>query len=82
MAFAVVVALRRSLTNGLMAVAVLVASVITVGLTASTNSLFSISIRPALVRLAVDFDVKVGTLHLHAGWSPLPDSTKPAAGQF
>jgi hypothetical protein len=45
-----------------------------VGLTAPADSLFAITIRPALVNLSVDVDVKVGAKHFHKRWSALPDA--------
>lgn len=47
-----------------------------VGLTAPANGLFSIRIRPVLINLAVDVDVKLGTTHFHTHWSALPDGTR------
>jgi hypothetical protein len=82
LAFAIGVFFRKSLTNGLLAGMVLLMAVVTVGLTASANSPFTIAIRPAIMRLGVDLDVKIGTMHLHAGWSALPESTKPGADRF
>jgi hypothetical protein len=82
LAFASFVLFRRTLMNSLMALAVLITAVITVGLTASTNSPFSISLHPVIMRLGIDLDVKIGTLHLHAGWSALPESTKPGSDRF
>ena len=75
-------ALRRSLVNSLLAALLLVTAVVTVGLTASDNSPFSITIHPVFLRLGVDVDVKIGTVHLHAGWSALPESTKAGADPF
>jgi hypothetical protein len=74
LAFTAAVAFRRSVSNVLLAAIVLLASIVTVGLTASTTSPFFITLRPVIARLGVDLDVKIGTLHLHAGWSLLPDS--------
>lgn len=68
--------------NGLIAAVVLATAVVTVGLTASPASPFTIAIRPAIMRLGVDLDVKIGTMHLHAGWSALPESTKPGSDRF
>jgi hypothetical protein len=82
LAFAATVALRTSFLNGLMALAVFVTAVITVGLTASATSPFSITLRPVISRLGIDLDVKLGTMHVHAGWSALPSSTKPPADRF
>ncbi len=47
-----------------------------VGLTAPADSLFTISIRPIIVNLALDIDIKFGTTHFHARWSALPDAQK------
>jgi hypothetical protein len=65
-----------------MAMAVVVTAVITVGLTASATSPFSITLQPVISRLGIDLDVKIGTMHVHAGWSALPSSTKPQADRF
>jgi hypothetical protein len=46
---------------------------LTVGLTASAEGPFSIVIRPVFLRLGFDVDVKLGSMHLHANWSALPD---------
>ena len=72
---------RKSLVNGLAAALILMIAVVTVGLTASSDSPFSIAVKPVLVRLGLDLDVKVGSLHLHASWSALP-STKAGDGRF
>ena len=64
---------------------VLATAILTVGLTASADGPFSIDIEPVFVRLGVDVDVKLGTLHLHASWSALPGegvSTQSGAGGF
>jgi len=82
LAFASFVLFRKTLMNGLMALAVLVTALITVGLTASANSPFTISLHPVIMRLGIDLDVKIGTMHLHAGWSALPESTKPGSERF
>jgi hypothetical protein len=68
--------------NGLLFAAALITAVVTVGLTASASSPFSISLHPAIMRLGIDLDVKIGTMHLHAGWSLLPESTKQAGERF
>jgi hypothetical protein len=82
LAFASSVLFRKTLVNCLMAMALLMTAVITVGLTASANSPFTISLQPAIMRLGIDLDVKLGTMHLHAGWSALPESTKPGSERF
>jgi len=47
-----------------------------VGLTAPADGPFTIRIRPVLINLAVDVDVKLGANHFHARWSALPDGTR------
>lgn len=74
--------LRRSLANTLVAGVVLATAILTVGLTASTNSPFVITIHPVFLRLGIDVDVKIGAIHLHAAWSALPQSTKDQAEPF
>jgi len=69
------------------AVATLVAFValVSVGLTAPADGLFTIGVRPAFYRLdpesvaksrahafGLDVDVKLGTLHMHFNWSAIP----------
>lgn len=73
---------RRPLAQGLAASLVFVIALLTVGLTGSATSPFSIVIRPVFVRLGIDVDVTLGTMHLHASWSALPESTKPAPDRF
>ncbi len=51
----------------------LVVALVTVGLTARADSLFSIRIRPVFLRLGVDVDLKVGSMHVHGSWSALED---------
>jgi hypothetical protein len=63
----------------------LAVALIAVGLTAPADGPFSIALRPVFLRLGVDLDVKVGSVHLHASWSALPDpssSTNSAADRF
>ena len=50
-----------------------------VGITAPADGPFTISIRPVYVKLGVDVDITVWTLHWHFAWSalPAPSSTKP-----
>jgi len=68
------VRIRQSLVNTVIAALVIVTAAITVGLTASANSSFTIKVTPVLMRLGVDLDVKLGTMHVHAGWTALPGS--------
>jgi hypothetical protein len=76
------VTLRQRLARTLVGTLIFVAACVSVGLTAPADGPFSIGIRP--VFLGIDVDIKVGTLHLHYGWSAIPlaalrpASTKPA----
>jgi hypothetical protein len=84
LAFASVVPPRpalASLFKGLVAVVALSAAIVTVGLTASTESPFSIVVRPVFLRLGIDVDVKIGSMHLHASWSALPDGSTKSNGE-
>jgi len=49
---------------------------VSVGLTAPAEGIFTIRIRPVLINLAVDVDVKLGSSHVHMRWSALPDGTR------
>jgi len=68
----------------LVALIIVVAACIAVGLSAPSDGLFSIAIHPILWRvdaaaiaqsrasaLGIDVDVKLGGMHLHLGWSAL-----------
>jgi len=65
--------LRQAVWRVVATVLLTATAFVSVGLTAPADSPFSISIRPALINLAVDVDVKVGTKHFHKRWSALPD---------
>jgi hypothetical protein len=65
---------------------------VAVGLSAPPGNPFSIAVKPVLWRvdaaaiaesrasaLGLDIDIKLGTLHMHAGWSAFPLSSPPAA---
>jgi hypothetical protein len=73
------VPVRRPVRNLLIASLILGLATIAVGLTAGTDGLFSIAVRPVFLRLGVDVDIKLGSLHLHANWSALPDPQRPSA---
>jgi len=74
----------RTLQRSLVALIIVVAACIAVGLSAPSDGLFSIAIHPILWRvdaaaiaqsrasaLGIDVDVKLGGMHLHLGWSAL-----------
>ena len=60
-------AFRRQLAQFALAVLMLVTALLSVGLTASSDSIFSIRVQPVL--FGVDIDVKVGSAHTHFSWS-------------
>ena len=77
----------------MVATAIALAALVSVGLTAPANSPFSIDVQPMFLRmdpaaiaesrapaLGLNVDVKVGALHLHFKWSAIPlapATTKP-----
>ena len=66
--------------NTLAAAAVLALATVAVGLTASPDGLFSIAVRPVFLELGVNVDIKLGSMHLHANWSAMPEpSGAPAS---
>jgi hypothetical protein len=67
------VAVRRTVSRLLVATLIVFTALVSVGLTAPADGLFSITIRPVLIRLAIDIDVKMGSSHFHTRWSALPD---------
>jgi hypothetical protein len=82
-----VVPLRKWLTRTVLGTLLLFTALVSVGLTAPAGSPFSIAIQPVFVRvdpaslaqsraraLGIDVDIKVGSMHLHLGWSALPIS--------
>ena len=73
---------RPRILQRFVAALVIAVAVVTVGLTASSDSPFSISIHTAFLRLGVDVDIRLGPLHLNASWSAIPPSTKSTADRF
>ena len=61
---------RSWLARITMTVLVLTTALVSVGLTAPADGLFSIAVHPLF--LGVDIDVKFGALHRHFAWSVLP----------
>jgi hypothetical protein len=78
--------------------AILFTAFLAVGLTAPADGPFSLAIRPVFMRidpaslaearariLGLEVDMKLGSMHLHLGWSAIPlvpASTKPTATLF
>ena len=73
---------RPPIMRRFVAALVIAVAVVTVGLTASSDSAFSISVHTAFLRLGIDIDIKLGPLHLNASWSAIPSSTKPTTDLF
>jgi hypothetical protein len=92
------VTLRKRLARVFAGVAIVATALTSVGLTAPADGPFSLRIRPVLLRvdphaiaesrahaLGIDVDLKVGTLHMHMGWSAIPlfvSSTKSGPSSF
>jgi hypothetical protein len=74
-------AVRQPIAQTLAAALVLTIATLTVGLTAAADGPFTIAVHPVFVRLGVDVDVKLGSLHLHATWSALPGPEASAEPQ-
>lgn len=84
--------------RALVGAAILFTAVITVGMTAPADGIFSIAIQPVFMRvdpaavaesraraLGLDVDVKLGAMHLHLVWSAIPlsiGSTNAGPDQF
>jgi hypothetical protein len=79
------VTLRQRIARTLIGTLILMAACISVGLTAPADGPFSIGVRPVFLHLdadavaesqaralGLDVDIKLGTLHLHFGWSAIP----------
>lgn len=65
---------RQGVSRIAAAIVIACTALASVGLTAPVDSAFSIRIRPVLIRLAVEVDVRFGSMHLHTRWSALPES--------
>ena len=70
---------RSRLVRLVAATLIVFTALVGVGITAPADGPFTISIRPVYVKLGVDVDITVWTLHWHFTWSalPAPSSTKP-----
>jgi len=69
-------ALRQLIGRTLVTVLLASTAFASVGLTAPADGVFTIRIRPVLINLAVDVDVKLGAHHFHKRWSALPDASR------
>ena len=73
--------LRTRLARTLVGALIVLAALVSVGLTAPADGPFAIGLRPAFFRLdaesrahalGLDVDIKFGTAHLHFKWSAIP----------
>ena len=64
--------LRTRLTRAIGATLIVFIALAGVGITAPADAPFSIVVRPVLVSLGLDIDIKFWTMHLHFAWSALP----------
>jgi hypothetical protein len=80
LALASAVPLRLRLARTLAATLIIFTALISIGLTAPPDGPLTIAVRPVLLNLGVDVDVKIWSIHLHFTWSALSltsASTKP-----
>jgi hypothetical protein len=83
-AFASVVQFRRVVGRALVGAIIAITALVSVGLTAPADGVFSIAVHPTLLRLdrtaieqsraialGLDIDIKLGSMHMHLGWSAL-----------
>jgi hypothetical protein len=68
------VPLRKRASRLVAATFIACTALVSVGLTAPADGPFAITIRPILVRLAIDIDIKFGPYHFHTCWSALQDA--------
>jgi hypothetical protein len=94
LAFPLGVLLRKWLARTVLGTLLLCTALVSVGLTAPADSPFAIVIQPVFVRLdpvslaqsraralGIDVDIKLGSMHLHLGWSALPISAVTTKAQ-
>jgi hypothetical protein len=85
MAFPIGVPLRQHLARTAIGTLLFLSALISVGLAAPADGVFSIEIQPVFLRLdaaavaesrasalGLDVDIRIGTLHLHFAWSAVP----------
>jgi hypothetical protein len=79
---------RKWLARTCLGTLIATTALISVGLTAPEDGAFSIEVHPVLLRLdrsateqpraraiGLDVDIKIGSMHVHFGWSLLPSSS-------
>jgi hypothetical protein len=90
------VTIRKHVARTAAGTLILLAALISVGLTAPADGPFTIDIKPVFLRLdassleqsragalGLDIDIRIGTVHLHFAWSavPMASLTGPAPGE-
>jgi hypothetical protein len=73
------VPLRTRLLRTVGAALIVFVALTGVGITAPADAPFTIAIRPALLNLGVDIEIKVWTMHLHFMWAALPEASSTKA---
>jgi hypothetical protein len=66
------VPLRTRVARALAATLILVIALTAVGITAPSDAPFTIAIHPVFVKLGIDIEIKIWTMHVHFAWSALP----------
>jgi hypothetical protein len=74
------VPLRAWLARALIATLILFGALVAVGVTAPVEAPFTIAIRPVVLTLGIDVEIKVWTVHFHFGWSALPSTSTKTDG--
>lgn len=64
--------LRTRIARAIGATLIVFIALTGVGITAPADAPFSIAIRPVLMSLGLDVDIKIWTMHMHFAWSALP----------
>jgi len=90
------VTIRKRVARTAAGTLILIAALVSVGLTAPADSPFTIDVKPVFLRLdpatsagssdsalGLDIDIKIGGLHLHYAWSAVPVAalTTPALSE-
>jgi hypothetical protein len=73
------VRIRTRLARALAVTLIVFTSLVAVGVTAPVEAPFTIAVRPVLMTLGFDIDIKVWSVHLHFAWSALPSTATTKA---
>ena len=72
LALSALVPLRTRIAHAIGATLIVFIALTGVGMTAPADAPFSIAVRPVLLTLGLDIDIKIWTMHMHFAWSALP----------